>query len=1218
MEAENLIRYHCPERTWKCLVGTCRVLLLFHYYSPRLKRHVSKGLKQMRYFHPGHCARKQIVSPIRWAIMALVAVTLFATSGLLSAQTNGTGAVSGSITDPSSAVVAGALVKVTNVDTGETRSTITTSQGAYRVTLLPPGQYTLEVTKQGFKLAASTDVQVIVAETTVLNVKMEMGTLAQTVTIETSTVDLETESSVLGRVTDADMVENLPLVTRNYTQIIGLNPGVSQEVNNAGQEGRGGGSSPGNPAGGTPISNGATSVDNNFEMNGLPVNDMQSSAGYTAEIPVPNPDTIQEFRVQTAMYDATSGRDAGAAVDVITRSGTNSLHGTVFEFFRNEDLDANDWFAKRQGQARPVLRQNQYGVTASGPIIKNKLLVFGSYQGTRQLNATDPTNNKLDHLPPLTNDRSAAGLGAVFAGDYGYLGPAFGTIAADGSNIAPQALALFQAKLPNGQYVIPTPQTIDRSKALEIQGTSFLSSPGYFNENQYMINVDYLQSDRSTYTARYFSALSDQESTTIFSTFGFPLFTPERFDVASIGNTYTFSPNLVNQISVGMHRTTSDQNYNNAFTFSSLGMNVDPSINAYPNIDIVDNGFETGTSSALAFLQEEYNAQDSLSWVKGQHRFIFGAGFGYGRDNMEKFNYQGYIFPLTWADFLIGQSYAAYGVPYSNIYESFEGLGDHARDWRYKNGNVFVQDNWSVTKRLTFNLGLRYDRIGDLGEASGRAGNVDVADLDPNPGAGGSYNGLLVASNYKGPAIPTGVIKGSNTFGFNGDGQNTWNPRLGFSWLLPGGNNVLLRGGIGIYHTTPEGQMNLQLSAEQPFGLFSNTAGPANALATDANPFPVTPPLPSFNPYSPTTAYTMDALTMNFRPPTTYHYSLGTQVKMPWGAVLDVTYAGARGLHEILGRSINQAALASPSNPIRGQTTNTVANTALRAPYLGWTTNSMYLFGTDGEAWYNSMQVSLAQQYKHSLQYQAAFTWSSLLSPVPGFTLGSNEFGPSGDQNALRAHESGYGPDPYIRPLRLVFSALYYLPSPARSHAFLYNTLGGWNASTVTVVQDGQQLSLAYSNTTSAYGITTDRPSYAPGCGVNNLPTRGSADQRVNNYVNTSCLTTPAVIGSDGVATGFGDTPNGIIRGPGQFNVDLSLSKVWLLNWPKEGGNLQFRTDFFNATNHPNFAVPNLGFQPCPVTDPTHCATSSGTAFGTITGLSSNPRIIQFAMRFAF
>jgi hypothetical protein len=656
-----------------------------------------------------------------------------------------------------------------------------------------------------------------------------------------------------------------------------------------------------------------------------------------------------------------------------------------------------------------------------------------------------------------------------------------------------------------------------------------------------------------------------------------------------------------------MHRTTSNQDYNDGFTFSSLGMSVPPDENAFPNILIADDGFETGTSSALAFFEEEYNIADALSWVKGKHGLTFGGGFAYGRDHMQKFNYEAYVIPLTWADFLIGQSYAPYGIPYSNIYESADSVGDKVRDWRYKDADAYIQDNYSITKRLTLNLGLRYDHIGDLGEARGLTGNVIVADIDPNPPAGGSYAGYEVASNYHGSAaLPTGVVKGSNTFGIKGQGQDTINPRFGFSWLLPGSDRFDLRGGIGLYHATPEGQLNVQLSSEQPFGGFRTLIGTQNAYATDAAPFAPSPVLPSFTPYSPTTTQTLDSLAQDFRPSSVYHYSLGLQTKIPSGAVLDVAYAGARGLHEILGRSINQANLASPSNPIRGVTTNTVANVAQRAPYLGWTTASMYEFGTEGQAWYDSLQVSLSQNYKNKLQYQASYTLAQLLTPVPGFTLGSNEYGPSGDQNNLHAHSSGYGPEPYIRPQRFVLSALYHLPTPGNAHSFVGETLGGWTAATVIVAQDGQQVSIGYNNPNNVYGINGDRPSYAAGCNKNSLATKGSASQRVNNYINTACLTTPAVIGNDGVATGFGNVPNGILRGPGQINADISIIKAVQLSWPKDGSNVQFRTDFFNATNHPNFYLPNLSYAP------------SGTSFGQITSMSTNPRIIQFALRFAF
>ncbi len=1159
----------------------------------------------MRYLQQVQPARKHTVSTYRCAFVAFVLWALVTACGVLSAQTGGTGAISGAITDATAAMLVGAEVKVTDVATGFTRTSQSNDRGLYVISLLPPGHYTLEVTKQGFKVASSPDVQVIVAETTVLNIRMETGAVTETVTVAASSVDLQTESTELGRVTDSEMLENLPLVTRNFTQVIGLNPGVSQEVNNANQIGRGGGSQDANPAGGSIMSQGATSTDNNFQMNGLTINDIQGSWIYSSGIPAPNPDTIQEFKVQTAMFDATTGRNAGANVDVITKAGTNNFHGTLFEYFRNEDLNANDWFANRNGQPRGILRQNQYGFTAGGPVVKNKLLLFGSWQGTKQFNSTDPSNHKFVYLPPLTDDRSAAGLGAVFAGDYGYLGPYFGTIAADGSNISPQALALFQAKLPNGQYVIPTPQSIDPTRGLEVQGSSYLNSPGFFNENQWMVNGDYLVSDRNKIAARYFGASSNVEWTTLYQTEGFPLFQPERFDVASITDTYTISPSLVNQLVVGFHRSTSDQHYGNAFTFSSLGMNVPSQVDAYPNLWIVYDGFQSGTTSALRFLQNEYQLADTLSWIKGKHQFTFGGGFTAGRDNMSKFNFEAYVLWLTWADFLLGQSYLPYGVPYSNVYETYAGFGDFQRDWRYKDGNAFVQDSYKITKRLTLNLGLRYERIGDLGSANG-GGNVDVSKIDPNPPAGGSFNGYIVNSNYNGPALPTGVIQGKNKFGFNGDGQNTWNPRFGFAWLLPGSERVLLRGGIGVYHTTTEGQMNLLLCAEAPTGLWSVLSGTYNAASTNASPFPALPDFPTFTPYSPYTDFTLAALAMNWRPPTIYHYSLGVQTRLPGGAVLDVTYAGARDLHSILGRTINQAPLASPENPIRGQTTNTVANIPLRAPYLGWTANTMYYFGTDGQAWYNSLQLSVTQKFRHGFQYQAAYTWMRLLSPVPGFTTGSNEFGPTGDQTQLRTHGTGYGPDYNVRPQRFVLSAYYAVPTPWKANHLLASALGGWSLATATVVQDGQQSSILYNNIYNAYGISSDRASYAPGCNASHVSTKGSVSQRVNNYINTACFTAPPVIGDDGVATGFGDTPNGILREPYQAVVDLSLAKSQKVPWPREGASLQFRADFFNALNHPNFAGPDNTY------------TTTPSAFGTITSMSTNPRVIQLALRFAF
>ena len=241
------------------------------------------------------------------------------------------------------------------------------------------------------------------------------------------------------------------------------------------------------------------------------------------------------------------------------------------------------------------------------------------------------------------------------------------------------------------------------------------------------------------------------------------------------------------------------------------------------------------------------------------------------------------------------------------------------------------------------------------------------------------------------------------------------------------------------------------------------------------------------------------------------------------------------------------------------------------------------------------------------MQYQASFTWARLLSPVPGFTLGTNGIGPIGDQNATRAHESGYGPDTYIRPLRFVFSGIYNLPSPAQSHRLLADTLGGWSLATSTLIQDGQQASITYNNTASAYGEPPDRASYAPGCNKNHVSTAGSISHRVNNYINEDCFTAPAyIVDSGGTedARGYGDTPSGILREPDQSTVDISLGKSLQVHWPKEGANVQLRLDFFNALNHPNFAVPDSEY--------------GDAKFGRITDTSTNPRVIQFSLKYAF
>jgi hypothetical protein len=272
-------------------------------------------------------------------------------------QNAGTGAIAGVVTDPTGAVIEGVAIKVTNNLTGEKRAAVSAGHGNYTVPLLPPSTYTVEASKAGFKNTSYRAITVSVTEILTLNIQLQVGSVQETVEVTGAGEQLQTETSALGRVTDSIVVESMPLVTRNYTQIIGLSSGVSADVTNAGELGRGNGSN-GNDA---MVAAGGANNDNNFQMNGVEINDFQQSGNFSGGIAVPNPDAIQEFKVQTGQYDASYGRDAGANVNVVTKTGANQFHGSVFEFFRNDALNANDWFRNRNGVPRRCFGKTSMG-----------------------------------------------------------------------------------------------------------------------------------------------------------------------------------------------------------------------------------------------------------------------------------------------------------------------------------------------------------------------------------------------------------------------------------------------------------------------------------------------------------------------------------------------------------------------------------------------------------------------------------------------------------------------------------------------------------------------------------------------------------------------------------------------------------------------------------------------------------------------------------------
>ncbi len=1106
----------------------------------------------------------------------------------LFAQTGATGAITGLVTDPAGSSVPLAEVRVTNLETGEARSVVSNQAGIYLAPLLSPGSYRVEISKAGFKSLAYPTVRVNATETETLNARLDVGALSEKVTVSADAEQLQTSSSSLGRVTGERMVAELPLAARNFTQIIGLNPGVSAEINNATDLGRGNG-------GMSNFSTGGASVkDNNYQMDGVGTNDIQNSGTFSGGVAIPNPDTIAEFRVQTQQYDASYGRNTGANINVITKGGTNALHGSLFEFFRNEKLNANDFFFNRAGQARPLLRQNQFGGTIGGPIVKDKLFYFGSYQGTRQTNGVSTSCSTSYLTPALTDDRSRAGLGRLFAGQAGSNGVA---ILADGSNISPQALALLNLKLPSGAYAIASPSRIDPSAPFATRGSTVLSSPCTFNENQYMGNLDYLISAKSRLVYRMFIAKSDQ--TTTFPTTnlggptapGWPLLNPNKFFNATLAYNYIVSPSIVNEFQIGFHRQNALTLQSEPVKYSDIGVNAPAYDNGIPEILI--NGALTlgGNGQTLLNIQNHYVLQDTLSYTFGKHVVRVGGGIERTQNNQSQFHYLAGLIFLGFPDLLLGGA--------GNVFQSIDLPGQFDRAYRLWDSNLYIHDDIKVSRRLTVNIGLRYERLGNLSDEHGRNGDFDYTRANKNPPAGGTLEGYTVPSNYPG-TVPAGVTQLSTNTGLNIAGQNTWNPRLGFAYQLPhSGDRFVLRGGYGIYHQRTTGQPFIQLLTAPPFAQLNNLSGAAAASLTFANPFPPAVTLPSFAAYSPTTARSLTIIDLNLRPPTVQRYSLGIQTKLVNDWVLDVSYTGSRNTHLLRSRSINQAGIASAANPIRGVTTNTVANLPLRVPYQGFTSSALTDIEPSGAAWYNALQASLDKRFSHGLQMLVSYTYARLLSTDSNSSNGGNGGTATGDQNDPRQR---YGPDAFVRDQRFVLSAFYSIPGPANHRSLLGEALSGWQLGSVTSLQSGQRLTITQTNAANVYGITSDRAQLAPGCTYSQLVTSGSANQNVNKYFNKTCFpNTFPIVGDDGRATTFGNSGVGIVRGPGQANVDLSLIKRFPVT---EKVRLEFRAEAFNLLNHANFSNPSVA--------------ENSAAFGRILTTSVNPRVIQFALKMSF
>lgn len=1136
----------------------------------------------------------------------------------LQAQSAATGALTGVTLDPSGAAVPGVKIQLTRRETSVALSCMSDEQGRFAFLLLAPGSYHLQAVKAAFERLQLDDVNISVTETLRIDLRLHLETLAGRVEVTSELPMVQTDDSALGRVVDGTAVTGLPLVTRNFAQIAALSPGVISGVFNAGELGLGGiAQSQISKSNDGIYVHGSRSYNNDSQLDGIDVSDVQSTGATSGGIPIPNPDTIQEFKVQTALYDAAYGRFGGASTSLITKSGSNAFHGSLFEFFRNEALNANDFFLKQAGQPRPALRQNQFGFAAGGPLQKDKLFFFGSYQGTRQTNGLAAGQARISctatlRTPPLTDDRSPAALGKLFGGLTGALGGV--AVLPDGSNINSVALALLNFKLPDGAYLIPTPQTVDPALPFASQGLSALSEPCHFSENQFLTNVDYVMSEKSKISGRFFFADDNQNVAfpgnglnAVGNIDGFPSPGTAGFRVFSLAHTYQFNNAWLNQARFGYVRTRASTQAQTAFDWSDVGVsegtmsdaNALPSLNILGSVSIASGFPRTYTQNSFVF-------NDSLSFVHGAHNVRLGGSVTRLQDNLDIPGLGSFLQFLSWPDFLLGLDATENGTgTFSNVFASVDVFGLLNREYRVWEGTAFAQDDYKVTKLLTLNFGVRYERLGQFGDKLGRNSSFDVTKTDSNPPPSGSLAGYIVASNFPGTA-PAGVLRADNTFGNYGADPNTIAPRIGFAWqILPNTSRLVLRGGYGMYYSRPTGQIFSQTAFGAPFALPRQGVGLDNADATFVDPFPQPFPTPSsfplFIPYSFNTTSSINTVAPGFRPALIQQFGLNMQAELHQDWLLEFGYVGTQGTHLQRFRSLNQALQASPDNPVRGVTSDTLANISLRVPVPGISADSLEEGETEGRSWYNGLEVSLTKRISHGFQLLASYTFSKTLdtdgSDINGISAGNTLT--LGNQNSPAQR---WGRASFDRAQRFVFSTTWTLPTPPSGVARAI--LGNWSLDAVATVQSGSALTIADTNSNNVYGISEDRAQLTGTCTKNQLVTGGSIESKLNGYFNATCFTTPPVIGADGVGTGFGDSATGLVSGPGQANLDLAVSKLQTLPWHHEKTALDFRAEFFNAFNHPQFANPDNNF--------------SSPTFGVISSSSVSARVVQLALKFSF
>ena len=1040
---------------------------------------------------------------IRWTSIILILSAKIATAQYTTASLGGT------VTDPSGAPVAGTSIAIKSPETGFALNTSSGEDGGFLFPRLPVGSYELTADKPGFSTYVQKGIKLTVNQLASQNIVLKVGQITDRITVEANADLVDTRSGTVGQLVDKEKITELPLNGRLAQRLVFLSAGTVDLGRNGCRICGHGGVYPNEQTAGV---NGAGMGQVNYQLDGVGHNDTYLNVN----VPFPNPDSIQEFNLQANNFTAEYGNAGGGIVNIVTRSGTNQIHGSAFEFLRNGNLNARNFFAPTQD----TLKRNQFGVSAGGPILKDKLFFFGTYQGTR---VSAAASGNVTFVPTA----------AERAGDFSTIAKAlidpvskqpFANNQIPASRISPVSkYFLNNIPLPNGT-----------GRQLTYLGTKSIS-----DDDQYMPKVDY-SGGKHQVSFRYFytkfnqpAVIPPKENLLAANSAGNEV----RVQNLGVNHTYTFAPALMLTSTFGWNQQVGGSRTSAPFGYPDAGVRISSSaqseLKTPPEIVMgITGGFSLSTNHYGAFDRGDYTWRENLTWIHRGHELHFGVELVRLSNELVNtfqmdgnFSFNGQLSGDGIADFMVGRA------------SQFVQGGGEFKSLRGKRWGVFVQDNWRVNQRLTVNLGLRWDPWLPYREIKGRVV---------------CYAPRLQSKRY--PNAPLGLIYGGDNpdTGCPAAGAenrlNALAPRLGFAYRVTQDGKTSIRGGAGYFY------IPIQASAYNPYaniapfapGFTFQDVAFADPFGTVgvANPFPA-----QYGPgiAGPDVRFTLPAtlravFDKDFQVPTLYSWNLS--IERQWGKdwVFRVATIGNKGTHMFAAaensRELNPAVYAPGAS--------TVGNTQARRALQQFGPIGNYESGNNTS--YESLQLNAEKRFSKGYTILANYTWSKKFDDYNWTNPYNRRF--------------DYGLSREDVPHNFKFSNVWQIPNtPVQGLAG--KILNGWMLNSILTLQSGFPFSIASGRDNSFTGIGRDRADYTGGTA--SLDQGRSHGAVVAQYFNTTVFT-PNAIGT------FGNSGKNIIRGPHYYNADFGVTKRTKIG---ERFALELRSEFFNIFNNVMFNAPN-------------------------------------------